>query len=57
MNLEEKGVELRFVPEKGGRIKTADITRCIDGHTKLLAASAVEFLSGFRNDIEKIGSI
>jgi len=57
MNLEERGVELRFVPEKGGRIKTADITRCIDGHTKLLAASAVEFLSGFRNDIKKIGSI
>jgi len=57
MNLAKKGVELRFVPDKKGRITPADISRKIDSHTKLLSVSSVGFLTGFRNDLEKIGSM
>ncbi len=57
MNLVSRDVELRFVPDKKGRIYPLDILRKIDNHTKLLSVSSVEFLTGFRNDLDKIGSI
>ena len=56
MNLKGQGVGLKFVPEKAGRIPRVDIPNYVDNHTKLLAASSVEFLTGYRNDLEKIGA-
>ena len=49
------GVELRVVPERGGRIDLDELIGLIDANTKLVAISAVQFNSGFRADLEKIG--
>jgi cysteine desulfurase/selenocysteine lyase len=55
--LEDLGVRLKFVPERDGRILAEDIERAIDGRTRLVAVSFVEFCSGYRNDLEEIGKI
>lgn len=49
------GVELRTVSEQGGRIDLDELISLIDANTKLVAISAVQFGSGFRADLEKIG--
>lgn len=55
--LERLGVRIRFVPERNGRILMEDIERAIDGRTRVVAISFVEFSSGFRNDLESIGRL
>ena len=50
------GVELRLCPERNGRIDLDEFISLIDSNTKLVAISAVQFASGFRADLEKIGS-
>lgn len=49
------GVELRACPERNGRIDLDEFIGMIDRSTKLVAISAVQFASGFRADIERIG--
>lgn len=49
------GVELRLCPERGGRIDTEEFIALIDGNTRLVSISAVQFASGFRADLERIG--
>ncbi|MBX7173697.1 MAG: aminotransferase class V-fold PLP-dependent enzyme [Pyrinomonadaceae bacterium] len=49
------GVELRTVPERDGRIDLDEFISLIDANTKLVSISAVQFNSGFRADLEKIG--
>ena len=55
--LERLGVRIRFVPERSGRILLEDIEATIDGRTRVVAISFVEFSSGFRNDLETIGRL
>lgn len=49
------GVELRTAPERNGRIDLDEFIGLIDENTKLVSISAVQFNSGFRADLEKIG--
>ncbi|MBK8809841.1 MAG: aminotransferase class V-fold PLP-dependent enzyme [Acidobacteria bacterium] len=49
------GVELRACPERGGRIDLNEFIGLIDQSTRLVAISAVQFASGFRADLERIG--
>jgi cysteine desulfurase/selenocysteine lyase len=49
------GVELRTVAERDGRIDLDEMISLIDANTKLVSISAVQFNSGFRADLEKIG--
>jgi len=49
------GVELRLCPERGGRIDLDEFISLIDGDTRVVAISAVQFASGFRADLERIG--
>ncbi len=49
------GVELRTVPERDGRIDLDEFIGLIDANTKLVSISAVQFNSGFRADLERIG--
>jgi selenocysteine lyase/cysteine desulfurase len=49
------GVELRLCPERDGRIDLDEFTNLIDGNTKLVSISAVQYGSGFRADLERIG--
>lgn len=57
LNLKKHGVEIDFIKSQNGRITTDDIEKAITPNTKLLSISFVQFLSGFRADIELIGEI
>ena len=50
------GVELRLCGERNGRIDLDEFIGLIDANTKIVSISAVQFASGFRADIEKIGA-
>lgn len=57
LNLKRHGVRLDFIPSPDGKVT---IDRILDGltpRTRLLALSAVQFLSGFRADLATIGEI
>jgi selenocysteine lyase/cysteine desulfurase len=57
MNLAGRGVELRMVPSRDGRILVDDLRAAMDGRTRLVTLSFVEYGSGFRNDLDAIGSL
>ncbi len=57
MNLAARGVEFRAVPSRDGRIWIDDIRSAIDSRTRLVSLSFVEFASGFRNDLDAVGSL
>jgi selenocysteine lyase/cysteine desulfurase len=48
-------VELRLCQERNGRIDLDEFTGLIDENTKLVSISAVQYGSGFRADLERIG--
>jgi len=50
------GVELRLCPEREGRIDLDEFIGFIDGDTKVVAISAVQYASGFRADLARIGA-
>lgn len=49
------GVELRLCPEREGRIDLDEFIALIDENTRLVSISAVQFASGFRADLERVG--
>jgi selenocysteine lyase/cysteine desulfurase len=49
------GVELRLCPERDGRIDLDEFVNLIDENTRLVSISAVQYGSGFRADLERIG--
>lgn len=57
MAMVPKGVEIKFVGAKDGRIDPEEIEKSIDAKTKIIALSLVEYGSGFRNYVEEIGEI
>jgi cysteine desulfurase / selenocysteine lyase len=57
LNLANRGVEVRRVPSRGSRVELDDLRAAIDGRTRLVSLSMVEFASGFRNDLDVIGSL
>lgn len=52
---DEYGVELRLCAEREGRIDQDELIGMIDSNTKVVAISSVQFGSGFRADLERIG--
>lgn len=52
---DEFGVELRLCPERGGRIDIEEFIALIDSNTRAVAISAVQYASGYRADLERIG--
>ncbi|MGL6094430.1 MAG: aminotransferase class V-fold PLP-dependent enzyme [Fimbriiglobus sp.] len=57
LNLRDRGVEVRRVPSRGNRVDVADVRAAMDGRTRVLSASFVEFGSGFRNDLDALGEV
>lgn len=47
-NLADRGVEVRFVPSRSGRVLLDDFRQAMDSRTRLVAVSFVEFATGFR---------
>ncbi len=56
LNLQARGVEARLVPSRGNRVAIDDVRAAVDGRTRIVSLSFVEYASGYRNDIDAIGS-
>jgi cysteine desulfurase / selenocysteine lyase len=56
-NLRDRGVEIRSAVERDGRIDLAELTSLIDGRTRMVALSHVEFASGFAFSIPELVEI
>ena len=52
---EAKGVEVRTCEERDGRIDLDELVGLIDSKTRIVAISQVQYASGFRADLERIG--
>ena len=57
LNLKSLGVEIEFISPAGGKMTPDLIASKISQHTRLLALSGVQFLSGYRADLRTIGSL
>jgi selenocysteine lyase/cysteine desulfurase len=55
-NLKRLGVETRFVPAVEGRVLFDDLVAKVDARTRIVSVSSVECNSGFRNDLNRIGT-
>lgn len=57
LNLRRLGVEIDFVPTKNGDFSLDDIQRLITPKTRLLSISFVQFLSGVKTDLVRLGEL
>lgn len=57
LNLERKGVEVRFAQEAEGCIPIEAVARQIDGRTRVVSLSSVAFATGYRNDLDALGAL
>lgn len=57
LNLKRFGVELDFIESRDGMVTPEMIEDALTPRTRLLALSAVQFLSGHRADLRAIGSL
>jgi selenocysteine lyase/cysteine desulfurase len=51
------GVDVRMCEERDSRIDLEELENLIDQNTRLVAISHVQFASGFRTDLERLGRI
>jgi len=57
LQLKEKGVEADIIKSTNGIVTAEEIINAIHPKTKLISISYVQFLSGYRIDLEKIGKV
>ena len=57
LQLKEKGVEVDLIKSKNGIVTAEEVIEAIKPETKLISISFVQFLSGYRVDLEKIGKV
>jgi cysteine desulfurase / selenocysteine lyase len=57
LNLVKRGVEVRLVREREGRVPIEDIERLMNSQTRLVAVSVVQFTNGFRIDLKRLGEL
>jgi selenocysteine lyase/cysteine desulfurase len=53
--LEKRGVALRLVPAEAGRVSQETILGALTSRTRVVTVSFVQYISGFRLDLEKLG--
>ena len=56
MAARERGVEMRLVEPEDGRITPEAVLSLVDGRTRVVALSFVEFWNGYRVDLAEIGA-
>lgn len=56
MNLAEYGVTVRLAEPDGGRVEPSALFALVDDNTRAISISFVQFLNGFRADLEAIGA-
>jgi cysteine desulfurase / selenocysteine lyase len=52
---EERGIQLKFAEEREGRIDAGELLSKVDDRTRVVTISWVQFASGFRSDLARIG--
>lgn len=57
LNLRRRGVEIKWIPNRDGRILVEDIAALIDPRTRLVTLSAVQFSNGFRQDLMRTAEL
>ncbi|EKE04536.1 MAG: aminotransferase, class V [uncultured bacterium] len=57
LNLERKGVEVKFLKSENSFINLNQLEELIDQNTRVVSISWVEFVNGFRNDLKSISAI
>ena len=57
LQLKEKGVEVDLIKSKNGIVTAEEVIEAIKPETKLISISFVQFLSGYKVDLEKIGEV
>lgn len=55
LNLKRFGVEIDFVKSNNGKVSTEMIIDAVKPGTKMISVSFVQFLSGYKIDLEKLG--
>ena len=56
LNLKRLGVEVDFVKSENGIVTADDIINSVKNGTKMISVSFVQFLSGYKIDLEKVGN-
>lgn len=52
---EERGISMRFAEERNGRIDPEELMSKVDDRTRVVTISWVQFASGFRSNLARIG--
>lgn len=55
MGLGKQGVELRMVKEVDGRVPVEEVIAAINERTQVVSVSAIQYASGFRMDLSRLG--
>ncbi len=56
-SLENRGVTVRIVAEREGRVPLDGLRAAIDARTRIVSLSFVEFYTGYRNDLAAVASL
>jgi len=57
LNLQRQGIGIDFVKSREGKVTAEDVINMITPRTKIISISQVQFLTGYRVDLEKIGKV
>ena len=57
LDLARRGVAVKWVPSRDGRVLVDDIAALIDARTRLVTVSAVQFSNGFRQDLARTAEL
>ena len=55
LNLQKNGIEIDFIKSQNGIVSADDIINSVRENTKLISISYVQFLSGYKVNLEKLG--
>lgn len=55
VNLRRKGINERCIPNDHGGLTVDALDKYADAHTRVVAVSSVEFLTGFKSDLQALG--
>lgn len=55
--MERKGIRIQYIQSRGGTISPEQIENAITPKTRVISLSAVQYLSGFKSDLKRIGEI
>ena len=56
-NLASKGVCTKRIPRKNGAFHVEDVEKALEPRTRLFSVSSVDFITGFRCDLEALGDL